>query len=704
MSDRAWYSISNAAASPQIADVHITDQIGGWGDGIFGDVVTAKGFVDDLGKLPASVRTIRLHINSPGGDVFAAVNMANALRDQRQSKGRTVDVMVEGLAASSASIVMMAGNSISVSDNSLVMIHNPWAAAVGDAKDMRTTADKLDKVRQTILATYKWQSSLSEDKLSAMMDATTWMDADEAIAAGFATKKVKGLKAAASYDPSALNKLAIPPRYADRLTAGVSAALRPHPAGVTALPSRTDDMAPNISDRIGELQKSRKATSERMSALYQPVLENTGSLDADQRTEYNNLKTTLSETDLQINDLLALEQSSVMPTGKPVGQPQNSLDGSEARHTGATQIVMGKMNRPPENEFVRLVICKTAAKILGVSPMEIAKSRYPDERRIHQVLNTAVAGGTTTDSTWANPLLTTPQLVASAFLEYLRPMTIIGQFGTGIIPPLRRVPFNMRAQTQTSGGSAGWVGQGKGKPVTKFNYDNVTLGFAKVAGISVISDELVRFSTPSSEDLIKAALADTVRERIDIDFIDPAKSASANVSPASITNGISATSHSGTDAAAVRTDIGSLLGKFITAKIRLRNLVWIMPESLAVELSLMRTAVGAMEFPDISAEGGKLAGYPVITSQYANVTGSPVENVVILVSANDIFLADDGGVSVEATNQASIEMSDDPENESGTVVSMFQTNQVALRAERYINWVRARTAAVAWLDTVLWAA
>jgi hypothetical protein len=76
----------------------------------------------------------------------------------------------------------------------------------------------------------------------------------------------------------------------------------------------------------------------------------------------------------------------------------------------------------------------------------------------------------------------------------------------------------------------------------------------------------------------------------------------------------------------------------------------------------------------------------------------------VLVKASEIFLADDGGVTVDLSTEASIEMSDDPANDSGTVVSMYQTNQVALRAERFINWSRGRTSSVAWLDGVAWSA
>ena len=222
---RKWFTFQNAADDPTSIDIHIIDIIGDWIDQMLNEAwgetvtVTAKAFVEQLAAIPAAIKTIRLHVNSPGGDVFAAVNMANALRDQRLSKGRTVDVYIDGLAASAASIVIMAGDTIRIGDNALVMVHNPYPFAIGTATELRQAADEIDKIRGTIVATYQWQSKLSTDELIALMDATTWMDASEAVANGFATEVVSGLKAAAALDPRALGKLTVPERFKARVDA-----------------------------------------------------------------------------------------------------------------------------------------------------------------------------------------------------------------------------------------------------------------------------------------------------------------------------------------------------------------------------------------------------------------------------------------------------------------------------------------------------
>ncbi len=472
-------------------------------------------------------------------------------------------------------------------------------------------------------------------------------------------------------------------------------------AGVTAPTPRTRRVSAmkkvTPSDRVTQCKTDRKGIAERMEALMKPVLEDDAELTDEQQKEYDDLMADLKAVDADIVRFEALERASVMP--KAVKVEGDSTEDAITSRGRRYQHIDVKSTLPPGIEFTRYVICKAAARIFGVSPLEVAKERYPDNPRIQMVLKAAVAGATTTDATWAAPLLQDITTLTGEFLEYLRPKTIIGRL------PLTRVPFYSRVQSQTSGGSANWVGQAVQKPVTKFDYDALTLTSAKVAAIAVLSDELVRFSSPSAEGRVRDSLVGIITERLDRDFIDPDKAVSANVSPASITNGITGlTPSSGGDAADVRTDVAALMGAFIGSNQDVSGLHWIMSGTSALQLMLMRNALGNREFPDITVNGGTFEGFPVITSQYCAVVGSPTPNVVILLNPKEIFLADDGGVTVDMSNEASIEMSDDPANESGTVVSMYQTNQVALRAERFINWARGRTSAVAWLDAAAWSA
>jgi ATP-dependent protease ClpP protease subunit len=215
---KKWFAFK-ALAGGDVAELHIDDFIGDWNDAFWGSTeVTAKALVKQLSELPDTVKNIHVHINSPGGDVFAAATIANALRAQI-ANGRKVVTMVDGLAASAASVIAMAGETVRMADTALMMVHNPWSIAIGNAAEMRKTADTLDVIRDTIVAAYQWHSKLEAKDIVALLDAETWMDADEAMANGFATEKVEGLKAAASIDPRAASTLKVPERFADRVSA-----------------------------------------------------------------------------------------------------------------------------------------------------------------------------------------------------------------------------------------------------------------------------------------------------------------------------------------------------------------------------------------------------------------------------------------------------------------------------------------------------
>lgn len=243
---RQWFRMAAAADDPSVADIYIIDIIGDWIDEWMNEMfdekitVTAKAFIDELAKLPAAVTTLRVHINSPGGDVWGAATIANALRDQQTAKGRTVETIIDGLAASAASVIAMAGSRVRMADNALFMIHNPWTwGAVGNAKELRQIADRLDVVRDTIVATYQWHTELEADEISALMDAETWMDADQALEKGFVTEKVEGLKAAASIDPRSLAKLTVPEKFRARVEALLA---KPEPPPAPPTPAAAADV------------------------------------------------------------------------------------------------------------------------------------------------------------------------------------------------------------------------------------------------------------------------------------------------------------------------------------------------------------------------------------------------------------------------------------------------------------------------------
>jgi len=142
--------------------------------------VTALDVLDLIGKVKGD--TITLHVNSPGGDVFEGFAIFNALRNS----GKKVKTVVDGLAASAASYIAMAGGEIIMAENALMMIHDPWTFSIGNAADLRKDAEILDKIKEGIINTYATRSQIDKEEVANMMADETWMTAGEAVDQGFA--------------------------------------------------------------------------------------------------------------------------------------------------------------------------------------------------------------------------------------------------------------------------------------------------------------------------------------------------------------------------------------------------------------------------------------------------------------------------------------------------------------------------------------
>jgi ATP-dependent protease ClpP protease subunit len=150
------------------------DEIGYWG-------IRAKEFAEVLAGIDAE--TIHLRVNSPGGDVFDGVAIFNSLRQH----GAQIVTHVDGLAASIASVIALAGDEVRMAPNAFFMIHNPWSITLGNAKEHRKVADTLDKIAAgALLSTYQAKTGLDAETLETWMDEETWLDAEESREAGFA--------------------------------------------------------------------------------------------------------------------------------------------------------------------------------------------------------------------------------------------------------------------------------------------------------------------------------------------------------------------------------------------------------------------------------------------------------------------------------------------------------------------------------------
>lgn len=475
------------------------------------------------------------------------------------------------------------------------------------------------------------------------------------------------------------------------------------PAGVSAPVTKTietpkpEEGDMNIQDQIKSFEGSRVAKAARLEAIMSKAAEEGRTLDASESEEYDDLEGELKSVDSHLGRLRGLEKSQAS-TAKAIEPARvNSIaKGSEFRDNAVIRV---ERSLPKGTAFTRYAIALARSKGNLMQAQEIAKGWQESTPEVLTVLKAAVAAGTTTDPAWAAPLVEY-QNMSSEFIELLRPQTILGK-----IQGLRQVPFNIKMPGQTSGSSVGWVGEGKPKPVSALAFDTTTLRFTKAAGIVVLTDELVRFSNPSAEALVQTDLTSSMAEFLDVAFVDPAIAEVADVSPASITHGVKPVVASGTTADALKADVKRLFAAFLAANMTPAGAVWIMTPTEALTISMMQNALGQAEFAGIDMNGGTFFGLPVVVSESVPMnpgSGSPLTGAgqrIILAKASEILLADDGGVTLDASREASLQMESNPTTGASELISLWQNNMVALRAERFINWKRRRLQAVGYIDS-----
>jgi len=305
------------------------------------------------------------------------------------------------------------------------------------------------------------------------------------------------------------------------------------------------------------------------------------------------------------------------------------------------------------------------------------------------VVKAAVSGGGTGDGEWGSELVTLDDYTGD-FINYLYSQTVYDRL------PLRQVPANVTIKGQDGAGTGYWVGESKAIPATALDFMSVELRPLKVGALAVVSNELLRDSTPAAEQLVRDALVQASAQRVDQTFLSAA-AAVAGVSPAGILNGVTAIASSGSDVADVIADVKALYASFIAAK-NANGLQFVTTPALAKALSLMQNAMGNFAFPGIGANGGTLLGDAVVTGD--NVAAG----TLALLKPSDIYRIGDSGVQVSISQEAAIEQADDPTGATDTptgatsMTSMFQEESTAIKVVRSINFAKRRASAVAYVD------
>ena len=186
---KTWFNIqAKKQGDDEIVDISIFDEIGYWG-------VTAKSFIDELNAKKGSAKKGKLSINSPGGSVFDGFAIFNALK----ASGIEWEVQVMGIAASMGSVIAMVGKTRKMPANTMMMVHNAISGVYGDAEDLKAVVDVLEKIDNSIVATYVATTGKSEKEVRDLMAADTFMTAAQALELGFATEVTDEVKATACF-------------------------------------------------------------------------------------------------------------------------------------------------------------------------------------------------------------------------------------------------------------------------------------------------------------------------------------------------------------------------------------------------------------------------------------------------------------------------------------------------------------------------
>jgi HK97 family phage major capsid protein len=473
----------------------------------------------------------------------------------------------------------------------------------------------------------------------------------------------------------------------------------------------------NLNERIKALRSKRASLLKKSSDISDKATTEDRLFTDDEHKEFTAALEEVKQIDRDLEGLLAQERL-LASAAVVLQQPGNDPNAAEriapnpGGPDGTGRVEFRRFKAFPGQGFTRMVMAIAHSKGQMNVAANIARRWEREQPEIHAILEAqaktgskltdvlglqraVVAAGTTTDPTWAQPLVWADNLV-SEFIEFLRPQTIMGRLN------LRPVPFNVRMPRQTTGALAQWVGEGQSKPVGKLDFDAITIPWAKMALIIVITQELARFSNPAAEMLVRDELIAAMAEFKDLQFIDPAIAPIAGIRPGSITHGLPpevVIPSSGTTFAAINADVQNLLINMAANNMPMTRPVWIMSPAARIVLAGTRTAFDVPAYPTLGSPtagtAGTFFGYPVIESNnMATVAGTPPTSSIILVDQAEIFYASDNGVDIETSTEASIQLDSAPATPPTPLVSFWQQNLVGVKAEEFNYWLRRRDYAV----------
>jgi len=476
-----------------------------------------------------------------------------------------------------------------------------------------------------------------------------------------------------------------------------AAARGPAPLGVASVnPNAGPTAGANSLRRKGmtmktiqQLRDERTQKAARMRELVElRTAENRHSTD-DEATEFDSLAAEVKTLD---DDIRQAQFDAMNAAAATPAQGKSAAQGSQSR--GPMIIVKGSDadEQFKGQNFTRMIIAKALASKLYVPASTIAEGRWgkSNPTLVRLMKANEIAGGGSGSGEWGSELVSADNRYTGDFIEYLHGITVYDKV------PCRVVPANVSIKGSDGAATGYWVGESKAIPTSAPSASTVALTPLKVAALAVVSNELLRDSSPAAEAWVRDMLAQASGQRVDATFLS-ATAASATVSPAGLLNGLVAGTSNGNDAEGVRQDIADLYAGFITAK-NATGLYFVTTPSLAKALQLMRNALGQREFDGITSTGGTLEGDPLIVGD--NVGAGDL----ILMKPSDIWKIGDSGIAVSISTEATIEQNSAPAGATDTpagitekFTSMFQSESTAIKVVRSINFQKRRSGAVAFV-------
>lgn len=443
-----------------------------------------------------------------------------------------------------------------------------------------------------------------------------------------------------------------------------------------------------IAEQIADLENTRAAKVARQEQVMTKSLEEGRSTSEEEGQEVDEIELEIKDID---SDLVRLKNMD-----KRNQDRLKSVDGSGAAAGAASRggptIIVRSSDQAEKfkgQNYVRMIIAKAVGRMEDTSPINVAVARWgkSNPTLVNIIKANEVPGGGSGSGEWGHELVTTNAQYTADFIDYLYSRTIYDQL------PLRRVPANVTIKGQDGAATGYWVGESKPIPATAADYFDINLLPLKVAALAVISNELIKDSSPDAEMMVRDALVQASAQRIDLTFLSAA-AAVAGVSPAGILNGVTGTASAGTTSDDMRTDIKAAYAPFIAAK-NATDLMLVMNPALAKSVSLMTNALGQTEFTGLRATGGELFGDKAVTGDNVAATN------LILLKPSDIYRIGDTGVEVSVSREAMVEQSTVPTGATDTPVaasqaftSMFQSESTAIKVVRRINFAKRRASAV----------